>query len=167
MQHFGKKVIYKGNSFDSVKERDFFIHFIENCSKHYEVHPRYQVLGKFPVGGYNMRGVSYTPDFVVYNGTDILHVYDVKTSLSPRAIDSAAKIRFTLFARKYGIPVEVVVPRKNNFKMKIYGLPSIQTAHEKHDRHGNVKTTAKGNPTYDHYDVFSSIDYNIHDIIGK
>ena len=169
MNHFGKKVHYKDWDFDSIKERDFFIRFIENSGKRYEIHRSYKVVTKFPVGGYNQRGITYAPDFVVY-GADgsIQHVYDVKSGINQRAVDTAAKLRFKLFSLKTGLPVEVVVPRKYDFKMKLVGFtnPRIQEAHAQHDIHGNVRRRKNGEPYYDYYNVYKSIDYDVHDLIG-
>lgn len=169
MKHFGKKVPYKDWDFDSIKERDFFIKFIENSGKKFKVHPSYKIIDKFPLGGYNQRGNTYTPDFVVYSHDgSIEHVYDVKTGINQRAIDTAAKLRFKLFSLRTGLPVEVVVPRQHDFKMKLLGFenPRLQTRHAKRDRHGSIKYTAKGNPQYEYYDVHKNVNYDIHDIIG-
>lgn len=169
MNHFGKKVECDGIKFDSEKERDFYLRFIKDCGKNYHVHPSYPLFEKFPVGGYSMRGISYAPDFVVFDSDEIAHVYDVKTSLSQQAIDSAAKLRFKLFALRYGIPVEVVVPRKHDFKAKFYGFtnPRLQSAHARRDRHGNVKLNKSGSVMYEYYDVHHSVNYDIHDTIGR
>lgn len=169
MNHFGKKVHYKDWDFDSEKERDFFIRFIENSGKKFKVHPSYKVVDKFPVGGYNQRGITYAPDFVIYGDQgNVEHVYDVKTGINQRAVDTSAKLRFKLFSLKTGFPVEVVVPRKHDFKMKLFGFtnPRIQEAHVKRDRHGNIKLNDKGNPMFDYYNVYKSIDYDVHDLIG-
>lgn len=168
MEHFGKEIELDGYKFDSEKEAHFYQRFIKNCGRNYKVHPTYPLLDKFPVGGYNMRGISYTPDFIVYEEGEIAHVYDVKTSLDARAIDTAAKIRFKLFAHRYHMPVEVVVPRKNDFKMKVFnfGNTKVQAAHAKHDRKGNVKTYKNGHIMYDYYDVHKNVNYNLHDTIG-
>lgn len=173
MKHFGKKVPYKDWDFDSIKERDFFIQFIESSGKKFKIHPSYKVVDKFPVGGYNQRGITYAPDFVVFDDEGaIVHVYDVKTGINQRAVDTSAKLRFKLFSLKTGIPVEVVVPRKHDFKMKLpgYGKSDIQPAHKQYDKHGKLKThkTRKGEvvPTYAYYNVYKSIDYDVHDLIG-
>lgn len=169
MKHFGKKVPYKDWDFDSIKERDFFIQFIENSGKKFKIHPSYKVVDKFPLGGYNQRGITYAPDFVVFDDEGaIAHVYDVKTGINQRAVDTAAKLRFKLFSLKTGLPVEVVVPRKHDFKMKLFGFtnPKIQTAHACYDRHKNIKRRKNGEPVYKYYDVYHSIDYDIHDLIG-
>ena len=169
MKHFGKKVPYKEWTFDSIKERDFFIRFIENSGKRFAVHKSFKLLSKFSVGGYNMRGLTYAPDFVVYDADGrIEHVYDVKSGINQRAVDTAAKIRFKLFSLKTGLPVEVVVPRKHDFKMKLYGFTTnrIQDPHARYDRHGNMKRKKNGEPMYDYYDVHKSVNYDIRDTIG-
>lgn len=169
-EHFGKKVLYKEWKFDSMKERDFFIRFIENSGKKFAVHKSFKLVTKFAVGGYNQRGISYAPDFVIYgpDGT-IEHVYDVKSGINQRAVDTAAKLRFKLFALKTGIPVEVVVPRKHDFKMKLFGFTDndIQTAHAKYDHHKQLKLKSNGKPVYEYYNVYKNINYDIHDLIGN
>lgn len=173
MNHFGKKVHYKDWDFDSIKERDFFIQFIESSGKKFKVHPSYKIIDKFPVGGYNQRGITYAPDFVVYSHDGAVeHVYDVKTGINQRAVDTSAKLRFKLFSLRTGLPVEVVVPRQHDFKMKLlgYGKSDIQPAHKQYDKHGKLKThkTRKGEvvPTYAYYNVYKNIDYDVHDLIG-
>ena len=169
MKHFGKKVTYKEWTFDSIKERDFFIRFIENSGKRFAIHKSFELLTKFPLGGYNMRGLTYAPDFVVFDADGrIEHVYDVKSGINQQAVDTAAKIRFKLLSLKTGLPVEVVVPRKHDFKMKLYGFTTnrIQDPHGRYDRHGNMKRKKNGEPMYDYYDVHKSVNYDIRDTIG-
>ena len=81
MKHFGKKVTYKEWTFDSIKERDFFIRFIENSGKRFAVHKSFELLSKFSVGGYKQRSITYAPDFVVYDADGrIEHVYGFTTN---------------------------------------------------------------------------------------
>lgn len=170
MRHFGKKVHYKEWDFDSEKERDFFIRFIESSGKRFKVHPSFKVVDKFPLGGFNQRGITYAPDFVVYDDDGAIeHVFDVKTGINQRAIDTSAKLRFKLFSLRTGIPVEVVVPRAHDFKMKLFGFtnPKIQKQHAHYMRNGNIRRRKNGEPYYDYYDVHKNIDYDIHDTIGR
>lgn len=170
MNHFGKKVVVDGYKFDSEKEANFYLRFIKTCGKRYEIHKSFKLITKFSIGGYYQRGITYAPDFVIYDADGTLeHVYDVKSGINQQAVDTATKLRFKLFALKTGMPVEVVVPRKHDFKMKVYGFTDahIQTAHAKYDRHGNLKTDSKGKQLYDYYDVHKNIDYDIHDLIGR
>ena len=69
---------------------------------------------------------------------------------------------------KTGLPVEVVVPRKHDFKMKLFGFTNsrIQEAYARHNIHGNVRRRKNGEPYYDYYNVYKSIDYDVHDLIG-
>lgn len=169
MNHFGKKVHYKEWTFDSIKERDFFVKYVERSGYKFKVHQSFKVVDKFAVGGMNQRGITYAPDFVIYNEQDeIIHVYDVKTGISQRAVDTAAKLRFKLFALRTGKPVEVVVPRAHDFKMKLFGFTDnqLQPAHAQYDVHGNIKIRSNGEPKYDHYSVYHSINYDVTDIIG-
>lgn len=119
----GNKITYKDYIFDSTKEFNFFKQYIEDCGYKYDIHPQFVLLDKFSLEDKtNIRGVSYKPDFVVYNddGT-IKHVYDVKNGFSVYDIDTGVNLRFKLFEKQFNIPVEVAVVRKNYFKVKILG----------------------------------------------
>lgn len=161
MEHFGRKVELDGITFDSKKEAQFYQQFVKPSSKRFTCHENFDLVSKFSVGGYTQRGIFYRPDFVIYGPDGREHVYDVKTSLSAQGIDKSAMLRFKLFAKRYGMPVEVVVPRRNDFKMKLFGFTTtdIQSPHQRKKRNGQV--------VIDHYDVFSNIDYDIRKIIGN
>lgn len=170
MKHFGKKVEVDGYKFDSEKEANFYLRFVKTCGKRFEVHKSFELISKFSVGGYKQRSITYAPDFVVYDADGhIEHVYDVKSGINQQAVNTAAKLRFKLFALKTGIPVEVVVPRKHDFKMKLFGFTDndIQTAHPKYDRHKQLKLKSDGKPVYEYYNVYKNINYDIHDLIGN
>lgn len=159
MKHFGQKVELDGITFDSMKEAQFYLQFVKPSGKRFTCHENFEVLGKFEVGGYTQRGMFYRPDFVIYGPEGREHVYDVKTSLSSRGIDKGALLRFKLFARRYGLPVEVVVPTKNSFRMKLFGFTTqLQPAHPRKKWNGKVEI--------DHYHEFKSIDYDVKGIIG-
>ncbi len=145
--HFGRKVELDGIVFDSQKEADFYQRFVKNSGYQYEVHPEFILEKPTKI----MQKISYKPDFVIYdrNGK-ILHVYDVKASLDGRYGASLdAKNKFNLFTRRFGKHVEVVVPRKNDFKMRFFGLKSnVNTRH----------VTRKGKPQF--YDIMTDLNYD-------
>ena len=170
MDHFGKRVVYDGYTFDSAKERDFYVKFIKPSGLRFEVHPNFKIIDKFMVGGTYVRGVWYKPDFVVYDHDgEIKHVYDVKPSVDSQGTDTAAKLRFKLFEKRYRIPVEVIVPRKHDFKMTILGITdlSLLDKHVKRDRQGREKQTAARNYQFGYHNVYTDINYSVWDIIGK
>lgn len=169
MEHFGKKVKLDGYKFPSEKEAQFYQQFIKPSGLHYDVHRQFELVGKFPLGGYNQKGVTYTPDFVVYDSDGkIIHVYDVKTSLSNFGIDGAAKLRFKWFQYRYRKPVEIVVPRAHDFKMTLYGFgtKSMLDPHTTKDIHGLTKRYKNGEPKLDRYNVYRDIKYNVHEFVG-
>lgn len=150
VKHFGKKVDYNGYKFDSLKEKDFYQRFCEEYDKPDSefkvlVHPSYPTIEKFEIGpGLTIRGAKYTPDFVVEDlQGNLLHVYDVKNGFSSYAIDSACKLRFKLFTKRYGVPVECVVPRANDFKAKIFGTTKKTEEHILKDINYDWKDIAK------------------------
>lgn len=133
----GNKVNYKNRNFDSEKEFLFYQRFCEKYDNDSDgkfivkVHPSYDIVDKFELEpGLNVRGAKYTPDVVIADRQgDLLHVYDVKNGFTAYAIDAAAKLRFKLFTERYKVPVECVVIRKNNFKVKIFGTTKQTKIH--------------------------------------
>ena len=113
--HFGKKVVIDGLKFDSMKEASFYQLYLKPSGYQFTTQ-------EFPLELVKLRQTVYKSDFVVYDKVgSIKHVYDVKNGYTEYAIDQKSKIKFSLFARKYGIPVEVVVMRKNYFNVAILG----------------------------------------------
>lgn len=127
--NYGKKTEYHGYKLDSIKELSFYQRFLEkydndsNSKFVIKAHPSYQIIDGFEIEpGLKFRGAKYTPDFTVEDHQGhLLHVYDVKNSFTAYGISDAAKLRFKLFEKRYGVPVECVVALKNSFKIKIFG----------------------------------------------
>lgn len=125
----GNKVNYKNRIFDSQKEFFFYQRFCEkydndpNSEFVIKVHPSFQIIDSWELDpGLKIRGAKFTPDIVVNDRQGhLLHVYDVKNGFSAYAVDAACKLRFKLFTKLYKVPVEAVVVRKNDFKVKVYG----------------------------------------------
>ena len=133
----GEKTEYHGYKFDSIKEMAFYQRFLEKYDNDpdsklvIKVHPSYSVISGFELeSGLKFRGAKYTPDFTVEDRQgNLLHVIDVKNGFSAYAIDQAAKLRFKLFTKRYKVPVEAVVIRKNDFKVKIFGTTKQTKIH--------------------------------------
>ncbi len=132
----GNKVNYRGYVFDSQKEFLFFQRFCEKYDRPdsefvVKVHHSYPILDSWKLEPeLKIRGASYKPDVVIENKQgDILHVYDVKNSFTAYGISDVAKLRFKLFTKRYGIPVEAVVVLKNSFKVKVFGMTKKTEIH--------------------------------------
>ena len=159
MKHYGKKVKLDGYTFYSQKEASFYAAYIKNSGKEYAVHPQYELLPIFDTGMVRVGAIYYRPDFVVF-GPDksIEHVYDVKTGIAYRATDASAQLRFKLFWRKYGVPVEVVTPLRSYFKVNILGTTTkTQPMHQRIKRDGTI--------VKDYYDIKTSIDYKVEELL--
>lgn len=144
---FGEKVEADGYTFDSKKEFQFYEKFIKDSGHPFQVHQPFTLHEAIELvdGAVKIRSSRYTPDFIVYGNDDKpAHVYDLKNSFTSFAIDQAAALRFKWFEKEYGIPVEVVVPRANSFKVKIMG------------------TTKKFEPV-----VVENVDYTIEELVEK
>lgn len=169
MKHFGKKVRLDGYTFDSKKEAQFYLEFIKPSGFKYEVHPRYRYADRKPKDGGYMVSKFYTPDFVVYDKQgNIMHMYDVKTSISQAGWTDGAKANIYWYQRFSKPTIEIVVPRQHDFKMTFYGVSSKHNLdkHAKRRQDGSLKITQAGNVTYDYYNVYNDIDYRIDDYIG-
>lgn len=140
----GKKITIDGYKFDSHQEADFYVQFIKGAGLPFQVHPTYPIIDKFAVGGINMRGLTYTPDFVIKDSTGRDRCFDVKNSFTGYGVNAEAKLKFKLFAKRYNSPVEVVIPRKGWFWLKI------------------MSTTRKFEPLR-----MTTVDYNLAEIIGQ
>ena len=134
--NYGKKTEYNGNNFDSIKELAFYQRFLEKYDKPesefiVKIHPSFQIIDSWELeSGLKMRGANYTPDAIVEDRHgNILHIFDVKNSFTAYGVSDAAKLRFKLFAKRYKAPVECVVVRKNDFKVKVYGTTKKTTEH--------------------------------------
>lgn len=132
----GNKVKYKNYTFDSKKEFLFYQRFLEKYDRSdsefvVKTHPGYDIINSWELEpGLKIRGARYTPDAVVEDRQgNLRHVYDVKNGFTSYGVDSAAKLRFKLFTKRYGVPVETVVPRKNDFKVKIFGTTKQTKVH--------------------------------------
>lgn len=121
--YFAKTKYVDGIRFDSIKEANFYLRYVKTCGWRYEIHKNFNLKPATPVKGIKIQGLRYAPDFVIYNEDgSFKHVYDIKTGFTPSAIQSSANMRFKLFAYKYDQPVEVVVPRTHDFKVKVLNV---------------------------------------------
>ena len=123
LKHYGNKVECDGFTFDSTKEFNFYKRFIKDCGYTFKVHEKFDLIEKIKINDeMSIRSLTYKPDFIIFNknGT-IKHVFDVKNSFGAYGVSRGAGIVFKLFAKRYGVPVEVVVVRTHDFKTKILG----------------------------------------------
>lgn len=139
-----EKLEYKGEKFDSRKELDFYQRFIEPLESddfRAFLHPHYDILDSYTIGGLKGRKMVYTPDVVIKNSKgDVIHVFDVKNSMQPNQkgkeytpsvyMSDGAKDRIRLFQSRYGLPVEIVVPMRKTVRMTVYGTTKSVGLHE-------------------------------------
>ncbi|WP_347786916.1 DUF1064 domain-containing protein [Levilactobacillus brevis] len=121
----GTRVYLDGYTFDSQKEADFYTRFVRDSGLRYTIHPKFVLdpLQELPRDKRLKVGEeSFKPDFVIYKGDEIAHVYDVKNSFGIYGIPIDVNTKFKRFTRKYGIPVEAVVVRRHDFKTIAWGI---------------------------------------------
>ena len=104
--YFGKRVEFNGLKFDSEKEAKFYERFIYGRDLNATVHESFTIQPMVELhNGLRLRSANYTPDVVIRD-----------------EYGEAAQLRFKMFAKQYGIPVEIVVPRVHDFRVKVVGL---------------------------------------------
>lgn len=142
--HFNRKIEYDGYKFDSQKELNFYLTFVKECPYRFDIQRSFTLQDNCAIGGLKLRRIDYIADFVIYNeDNSIRHVIDIKNGYTPYAIDAKSRLKFKMFGAKTGIPIEVVVPRKHDFRLQVLGLT---TKFEER--------------------VFNNFDYTVMDLIG-
>lgn len=143
-RYFGKKIEYHGEKFDSMREANFFKKFVEPFDYNYTLHENFQLhpIVELCGGVIKLRSSSYKPDVVIRDAEgNLQHVIDIKSGFNTQYnIDPAAALRFKMFAMKYGIPVEVVVPNLKSFRVKILGTTKKFAPITKYDLNYSIET---------------------------
>lgn len=94
-KYFNKKCEHDGIKFDSLKERSFYLHLLENYPKEkIIIHPKFILQNSFRLHEKYYREIYYVSDFQIG-----MVVYDVKGSL--KMITPEAKLKHKLFSFKY------------------------------------------------------------------
>ena len=89
-----KKIIFDDIEFDSILEKDFYIHLLKKYKKEdIIVQPKFELLSKFTKKEQNYRSTYYVADFQIGN-----IVYDVKTFITATPV---FKLKEKLFNYKY------------------------------------------------------------------
>ena len=140
----GIKTLLDGYRFDSQQEASFYRQFIRGKCQQVSVHHPIRIIEPYQLGGTDCKGHDYKPDFVVIDQSGRGHLIDVKNSFTGYGVKADARLRFALIQSAQNQPVEVVIPRKGWFWLKI------------------MDTKKKFEPI-----KMTSLDYNIHDYIGQ
>ena len=99
-----KKVTYEGISFDSILEKDYYIHLKNDKSiKNLQLQVPFILQEKYKLNGKTIREIKYIADFTYYDKEDTFHVVDTKGFVT-----DIFKIKKKLFEYRYKIPLELV-----------------------------------------------------------
>ena len=109
IKYRNKKIEYDGYTFDSIKEKSWYIKFklmqqagdITNL----ELQKEYELMPKFECKGKKYKKMSYYADFV-YKQDGKIHVVDVKSEATKK--DKVYLIKKKLLVYEYGIEIEEV-----------------------------------------------------------
>lgn len=99
-----QKTVLDGITFDSKVEAKYYYR-LKQKQVNFNYHESFEVLPTQRLGGKTYRKVNYTPDFVLYDGDEMIKVVDVKGGNA--TLTDAQKLRFKLFMNKYNVPVTV------------------------------------------------------------
>lgn len=107
-KYHNKKVVYDGYTFDSIKEKNYYIKlkFLEKAEKikELELQKEYELQPSFKLNNKTNRKITYRADFT-YKTTkdDKLHVIDVKGFRT-----DVYRLKKKLFEYKYKIEIEEI-----------------------------------------------------------
>lgn len=107
-----KKVLCDGHTFDSKKERDYYLKFkaMEELGliRDLELQKEFVLQDSFKLNNKTRRKIMYKADFsYVSTEDDKLHVLDVKSEFTRK--NEVYRIKKKLFEKKYGIELEEVL----------------------------------------------------------
>lgn len=106
------KTIIDSNKFDSKTEAQYYL-LLKAQHAHFKCHQRFEILPHQQINQIKCRKRNYTCDFAIYNKYgDLKEVDDVK---GVRQIPSYDTLRFSLFERKYKVPVKIVRKKRGHF----------------------------------------------------
>jgi hypothetical protein len=105
-----QKTQYKGISFDSKKECNFYI-YLEQLEAQGEISElqrqvRFELQPSFKHKGKTIRSITYVADFTFKDKDGTFHIVDVKGSKD--TLTETFKIKSKMFLYKYGTEIEIV-----------------------------------------------------------
>lgn len=109
-----KKIELDGYKFDSKAEAAYYYQ-LKTLKQEFKVHERFQICPSFKLHGKTYRSRSYTPDFSIYDGDELLSVIDVKGGKATLTTDS--KLRMVLFMHEHEVPVVIA---RYDYKNKVF-----------------------------------------------
>ena len=111
-KYHNKKVEYDGYTFDSIREKNYYIKLklLEKAGKikELELQKEYELQPSFKLNNKTYRSIKYRADFVYYDNRDEKeHIIDIKGS--KKILTKDFKIKQKLFAYKYKKEIEVII----------------------------------------------------------
>ena len=110
-KYHNKKVEYDGYTFDSIREKNYYIKLklLEKAGKikELELQKEFELQPSYKLNNKTNRSIKYRADFT-YKTTedDKLHVIDIKSPITAK--EKAYRIKKKLFEYKYRIEIEEV-----------------------------------------------------------
>ena len=111
-KYHNKKVEYDGYTFDSIREKNYYIKLklLEKAGliRDLELQKEYLLQDSFKINNKTYRSIKYRADFVYYDNRDEKeHIVDIKGS--KKILTKDFKIKQKLFAYKYKKEIEVII----------------------------------------------------------
>ena len=109
-KYHNKKCFYKDMTFDSKKERDYYI-VLEMMLKNNQItdlktQVKFELQPSFKFKGKTIRSISYIADFTYIDKKNKLHIIDVKSEATKK--DKVYRLKKKIFQYKYNLEIEEV-----------------------------------------------------------
>lgn len=109
-KYHNKKCIYKDMTFDSKKERDYYV-ILEMMLKNKQItdlktQVKFELQPSFKFNGKTIRSISYIADFTYIDKKNKLHIIDVKSEATKK--DKVYRLKKKIFQYKYNLEIEEV-----------------------------------------------------------
>lgn len=109
-KYHNKKCIYKDMTFDSKKERDYYV-ILEMMLKNNQItdlktQVKFELQPSFKFKGKTIRSINYIADFTYIDKKNKLHIIDVKSEATKK--DKVYRLKKKIFQYKYNLEIEEV-----------------------------------------------------------
>lgn len=109
-KYHNKKCIYKDMTFDSKKERDYYV-ILEMMLKNKQItdlktQVKFELQPSFKFNGKTIKSISYIADFTYIDKKNKLHIIDVKSEATKK--DKVYRLKKKIFQYKYNLEIEEV-----------------------------------------------------------
>lgn len=101
-KYHNRKQLYDGIEFDSLAEIAYY-KLLRIQKVDFKYHQSFEICPAFKINGKAKQHRVYTPDFMIYDGNELVKAIDIKGM----KMTADASLRMNLFMHKYNVPVMI------------------------------------------------------------